>query len=106
MPEHQVHPWFASTTGITLTSHNGSSTKKKSSKKKDRSLTAAQRNRLHDKDFAFPKERKEPIIDARHVRNAAASVLLDDDGHVKVMISTANFQLPTPNSQRRSVDRL
>jgi hypothetical protein len=29
MPEHEAHPWFASTTGITLTSHNGSSIKKK-----------------------------------------------------------------------------
>jgi len=46
------------------------STATKSATKKGRSLTAAQRNRLGDKDFAFPKERKEPIVDARHVRNA------------------------------------
>jgi hypothetical protein len=45
-------------------------TKTKPTKKKDRSLTAAQRNRLADKDFAFAKKRKEPIIDARHVRSA------------------------------------
>jgi hypothetical protein len=44
--------------------------KKSSTKKKGRSLTAAQRNRLDDKDFAFTKKRKEPIVDARHVRNA------------------------------------
>ena len=46
--------------------------KKKAAKKttKSRSLTASQRNRLDDKDFAFPKERKEPLVDARHVRNA------------------------------------
>src|SRR5271165_3485209 len=25
-----------------------------------------------DKDFAFPKERKEPLTDAKHVRNAIA----------------------------------
>ena len=27
---------------------------------------------MPDKDFAFPKERKEPLTDARHVRNAIA----------------------------------
>ena len=27
---------------------------------------------MDDKDFAFPKERKEPLTDARHVRNAIA----------------------------------
>jgi hypothetical protein len=46
--------------------------KRKDAKKKDRSLTTAQRNRLDDKDFAFRKKRKEPIVDARHVRNAIA----------------------------------
>jgi hypothetical protein len=35
-------------------------------------LSTAQENRLADKDFAFPKERKEPLVDARHVRNAVA----------------------------------
>ena len=44
--------------------------KKKSTRKKSRSLNAAQRNRLDDNDFAFTKKRKEPIVDARHVRNA------------------------------------
>ena len=42
----------------------------KKTTKKARTLSAAQRNRLADKDFAFPKERKEPLVDARHVRNA------------------------------------
>jgi hypothetical protein len=35
-------------------------------------LSTAERNRLPDKDFAFPKERKEPLTDAKHVRNAIA----------------------------------
>jgi hypothetical protein len=35
-------------------------------------LSTAQQNRLPDSDFAFPKERKEPLIDKRHVRNAIA----------------------------------
>ena len=35
-------------------------------------LSTAQQNRLPDSDFAFPKERKEPLVDKRHVRNAFA----------------------------------
>jgi len=35
-------------------------------------MSTAQENRLADKEFAFPKERKEPLTDARHVRNAIA----------------------------------
>ncbi|MCU1343780.1 MAG: hypothetical protein JWL70_46 [Acidimicrobiia bacterium] len=37
-----------------------------------KNLTAAQRDDLADAAFAFPKERKEPLTDARHVRNAIA----------------------------------
>jgi len=35
-------------------------------------LSAQQRYRMHTETFAFPKERKEPLNDARHVRNAIA----------------------------------
>jgi hypothetical protein len=35
-------------------------------------MDAAQEKQLSDSDFAFPKERKEPIVDASHVRNAIA----------------------------------
>ena len=35
-------------------------------------LSAAEKNDLADSEFAFPKERKEPLTDARHVRNAIA----------------------------------
>ena len=35
-------------------------------------LTTAEQNRLPDSQFAFPKQRKEPLVDARHVRNAVA----------------------------------
>ena len=34
--------------------------------------STADKDRLPDKEFAFPKERKEPLTDARHVRNAIA----------------------------------
>ena len=35
-------------------------------------LSTAEQDRLADSEFAFPKERKEPLTDARHVRNAIA----------------------------------
>ena len=35
-------------------------------------LDAEDRNDLSSKQFAFPKERKEPLEDASHVRNAIA----------------------------------
>ena len=35
-------------------------------------LNEAQRDRLDEGDFAFPKERKEPLNNANHVRNAVA----------------------------------
>jgi hypothetical protein len=35
-------------------------------------MRAAEKDKLGDSDFAFPKERKEPLIDAEHVRNAVA----------------------------------
>ncbi|MFN8027943.1 MAG: DUF6582 domain-containing protein [Acidimicrobiia bacterium] len=33
-------------------------------------LSTAKKNRLPEKDFAFPEQRKEPLTDAKHVRNA------------------------------------
>lgn len=35
-------------------------------------MSTAQENRLPEKEFAFEKQRKEPIHDAKHVRNAIA----------------------------------
>lgn len=35
-------------------------------------LDAAERNAMPDRTFAFPRVRKEPLNDARHVRNAIA----------------------------------
>jgi hypothetical protein len=39
---------------------------------KGEGMTTAEENRLSDSDFAFPDERKEPLNDAAHVRNAIA----------------------------------
>jgi hypothetical protein len=35
-------------------------------------INQAKRDHIDTEDFAFPKERKEPIHDAAHVRNAVA----------------------------------
>lgn len=35
-------------------------------------MSERKRDELPDSAFAFPKQRKEPLTDARHVRNAAA----------------------------------
>ena len=40
--------------------------------KKASGLSTADKNKLDDKQFAFPKEREEPLVDAKHVRNAVA----------------------------------
>jgi len=35
-------------------------------------LSTRQKDRMSSQTFAFPKQRKEPLNDARHVRNAVA----------------------------------
>jgi hypothetical protein len=35
-------------------------------------MSTADKDKLADQEFAFPDERKEPLTDARHVRNAIA----------------------------------
>jgi hypothetical protein len=40
--------------------------------RESRGLTTAQQNDLPDSAFAFSEKRKEPLIDAKHVRNAVA----------------------------------
>ena len=41
-------------------------------KRQSRGLSTRQQNRMSSEKFAFSKKRKEPINDARHVRNAVA----------------------------------
>jgi hypothetical protein len=40
--------------------------------KRPRPMSSTEKDRLPDSKFAFPEERKEPLVDARHVRNAIA----------------------------------
>ena len=39
---------------------------------REHELDAADRNAMADSEYAFPRERKEPLNDASHVRNAIA----------------------------------
>ena len=48
------------------------SSRPKPSAKRSAGLSTAQKNDLPDSKFAFPKERKEPLTDAKHVRNAVS----------------------------------
>jgi len=40
--------------------------------KQSEGMSTADKDRLANREFAFPKQRKEPLTDARHVRNAIA----------------------------------
>jgi len=40
--------------------------------RKTKGLSTAEENRMPEGEFAFPKERKEPLTDAAHIRNAIA----------------------------------
>jgi hypothetical protein len=40
--------------------------------KQGEGMSTADKDKLADQNFAFPRERKEPLTDARHVRNAIA----------------------------------
>jgi len=40
--------------------------------KQSQGMSTADKDKLDEEEFAFPKERKEPLADARHVRNAIA----------------------------------
>jgi hypothetical protein len=40
--------------------------------RKTQGLSTAEENRMPERAFAFPEERKEPLTDAAHVRNAVA----------------------------------
>lgn len=44
----------------------------KSAATKSSRVTTAQKDELPDSSFAFSKQRKEPLMNARHVRNAIA----------------------------------
>ncbi|MBM2615621.1 hypothetical protein JIG36_08590 [Actinoplanes sp. LDG1-06] len=87
------------------------------------SLDAADRNAMSDKTFAFPRVRKEPLNDARHVRNAIArfdqvrdvSDAERDEAFRRIKKAAAKFgvdmtetswrDLGKPSAARRSSDK-
>ena len=61
------------TTGKSHSSHNAhSSHNSKGSKGSSHTLSTEDRNEMGKSEYAFPKQRKEPLNDASHVRNAIA----------------------------------
>ena len=50
----------------------GTRRKKNATSSKGNELSTADKNGLPERKFAFPKQRKEPLNDAKHVRNAVA----------------------------------
>ena len=44
-------------------------------------MSTADKNKLDDEKFAFPDERKEPLTDAKHVRNAIAQRMNEEIDH-------------------------
>ena len=46
--------------------------KGRSAPRSDKGMSTAEQNRLDEDEFAFPEQRKEPLTDAAHVRNAIA----------------------------------
>jgi len=44
----------------------------RSAPRRTQRLSTAEENRLEEREFAFPEQRKEPLTDANHVRNAIA----------------------------------
>jgi hypothetical protein len=47
--------------------------------KKSSTLSTAKKDQLPDSSFAFARQRKEPLIDATHVRNAIARFMQVED---------------------------
>src|SRR5690349_24944344 len=61
---------------------------------KHRILDAADREKLPDSAYAFPKQRKEPLTDASHVKNALARFDQVDD------VSDADRDLAFANTKK------
>jgi hypothetical protein len=59
-------------------------------------ITGAGRDHIADEKFAFPKERREPIHDAAHVRSAIARF-----GQIQVVTDSERAAAWKPNSYTR-----
>jgi hypothetical protein len=79
--------------------------------RQSRGISTAEQDRLPDKEFAFPKERKEPLTDARHVRNAIArfdqvegvSDAERDRAWKRILTAAKRFNVKVPESSWRDL---
>jgi hypothetical protein len=79
--------------------------------RKGDALSTAEKDELADKEFAFPKERKEPLIDARHVRNAISrfdqvegvSDAERDQAWKRIMAAAKRFDIEVSESDWRDL---
>ena len=72
--------------------------------KESAGLSAAEKDKLDDKEFAFPRERKEPLLDASHVPHVLHVV-----GHLLAGVRVSEDQeIPGlgQSDRRRPVGRL
>lgn len=76
-------------------------------------LDEQQRDRLNDDHFAFPKERKEPLKDASHVRNAIArfdqvegvSVAERDEAWSRIKRAAKQFEVEVNEKSWREIGK-
>jgi hypothetical protein len=74
-------------------------------------LSTADKDRMPDDAFAFPKERKEPLTDAKHVRNAIArfdqvegvSDAERDDAWKRILAAAKRFDVRVSESSWREL---
>jgi hypothetical protein len=74
-------------------------------------MATDRQNDLTDEDFAFPKERKEPLTDERHVRNAIArfdqvegvSDAERDQAWKRIMAAAARYDVEVSESDWRDL---
>ena len=74
-------------------------------------MSTAEKDDLANKEFAFPKERKEPMTDARHVRNAIArfdqvegvSDAERDEAWKRIMAAAKRYDIDVSESSWRAL---
>jgi hypothetical protein len=76
-------------------------------------MATDRQNDLPDEEFAFPKERKEPLTDARHVRNAIArfdqvegvSDVERDQAWKRIMAAAKRYDIEVSESDWRDLTK-
>jgi hypothetical protein len=83
----------------------------KSVPRRSQGMSTAEKDTLGSKEFAFPKERKEPLTDARHVRNAIArfnqvegvSDAERDRAWKRILAAAKSYDVEVSESSRREL---